>query len=54
MYEQNIQLWDIAVVAIVVLIAGFYVYKKIIKKKPGCGGGEGCDSCASSIKKPRD
>lgn len=53
MYEQSVQLWDIAIVAAVVAVAGFYVYKKLFQKKPGCSEG-GCDSCSSAIKKPRD
>ncbi|WP_375748529.1 FeoB-associated Cys-rich membrane protein [Vibrio sp. HN007] len=51
MYEQTFGIVDIAVTAIIVGGAGFYLYRKIFKKKSVCGGG--CDSCASAPKKNR-
>lgn len=49
MYEQTLNFWDIVIVTTVVVLAGFYVYKKLFGKKAGCGGG--CTSCGSSVKK---
>ncbi|WP_084705520.1 FeoB-associated Cys-rich membrane protein [Vibrio mexicanus] len=49
MYEQSFQIWDLAIVAIAVGGAGYYMYRKIFKKKWACGSG--CDSCSSAPKK---
>ncbi|WGV98863.1 FeoB-associated Cys-rich membrane protein [Vibrio sp. YMD68] len=49
MYEQTINFWDIAIVAIIVGGAAYFIYRKVFKKKNACGGG--CDSCPSSLKK---
>jgi hypothetical protein len=49
MYEQTVNFWDIAIVAVLVVFAAVYVYRKIIGKKGSCGGG--CDSCPSAVDK---
>ncbi len=46
MYEQSLELWDIAIVVLIVAIAGYYIYNKLFKKNNSCGSG--CDSCANS------
>ncbi|WP_260258937.1 FeoB-associated Cys-rich membrane protein [Vibrio intestinalis] len=46
MYGQEIQFWDIAIVALAVGGAGYYIYRKLFKK-PGCSG---CSSCPSAKK----
>ncbi len=51
MYEQSFQFWDIAIVAIVVIGAGFYMYRRIFRKKNSCGSG--CDSCSSAPPKKK-
>ena len=51
MYEQSFQFWDTAIVAIVVIGAGFYMYRRIFRKKNSCGSG--CDSCSSAPPKKK-
>lgn len=49
MYEQTFSFWDITIVTLVIVGAGYYIYRKIFKKKNACGSG--CDSCPSALKK---
>ena len=50
MYQQNIEIWDILTLVVVVAIAVGYLYFRLVKKKGSCGNGCGGD-CASQTKK---
>ncbi|MDC5803997.1 FeoB-associated Cys-rich membrane protein [Vibrio europaeus] len=50
MYQQNVEMWDILTLVVVVAIAVGYLYFRLVKKKGSCGSGCGGD-CASQAKK---
>ncbi len=50
MFSQEIQFWDIATVVVVVGIAAYYLYRKLIAKK-NHGDCSSCPSCDKSSKK---
>lgn len=53
MYEESINIFDIAIVALIICGAAYYLYKKLFKKSSG-GCVKGCSGCPSAQKDYRE
>ena len=51
MFEQQFQLWDLAIVLIIVVAAGFYLYRRMRSGSGSCG--KGCGGCPSQAKEDK-